>query len=168
MYCPECRSEYREGIKRCAHCECLLVEILPEPQEDKQARLRAAVAAGEAVQIAKARYREALQMVEAIQASGVDAMVMGDEKSLSQTARGCCGGPAFFVAVLPEDVESAIEALRAEHRALAAADDEVCVEAMEAMIDLDAEGEKCCPACGASFADAPEACPDCGLYLGVG
>lgn len=167
MYCPECRSEYREGIERCAHCECQLVVTLPEPCEDKQERLRRAVAAGEAVQIAKARYREATQMVETIQAAGVDAMLMGDEASLGQPGRGCCGGPAFFVAVLPEDVEGAIEALRAAHRALAASDEEVSLEAMEAMVDLDAEGEKCCPACGASFDGAPEECPDCGLYLGA-
>ncbi len=167
MYCPNCRSEYREGIERCAHCECSLVEALPEPRGDRRARLQAAVAAGEAAHIAKARYREAVQMVEAIQASGVGAMLMGDEQALCQPARGCCG-PSFFVAVLPEDVEGALGALRAAHRALAASDAEICLEAMDAMVDLDAEGEKLCPACGASFAGAPEACPDCGLYLGVG
>ena len=167
MCCPECHSEYREGIERCAHCECALVEALPEAREDKQERLRQAVAAGEAVQIAKARYREATQMVETIQAGGVDAMLMGDEKALCQPTRGCCG-PTFFVAVLPEDVEAAIEVLRAAHRALAASDDEVSLDAMEAMVDLDAEGEKRCPACGANFDGSPEECPDCGLYLGVG
>ena len=30
MYCPICRSEFREGFTRCEDCDQLLVEELPE------------------------------------------------------------------------------------------------------------------------------------------
>lgn len=36
MYCPECRTEYREGFYTCADCRVQLVEELP-PEDEVQA-----------------------------------------------------------------------------------------------------------------------------------
>ena len=32
MFCPDCESEYREGVTRCADCDVPLVEELGEPE----------------------------------------------------------------------------------------------------------------------------------------
>src|SRR5919106_4552607 len=34
MYCPQCKSEYREGITACAECQVPLVESIPEEDEE--------------------------------------------------------------------------------------------------------------------------------------
>lgn len=40
MYCPICKSEYRDEITRCSDCDCDLVENLPkeEPEFDPNKR----------------------------------------------------------------------------------------------------------------------------------
>lgn len=35
MFCPKCKSEYRDGYDRCPECNCRLVENLPEEQKYK-------------------------------------------------------------------------------------------------------------------------------------
>lgn len=39
MYCPQCRSEYRPGIKDCVDCEIPLVDVLP-PEPDHTTEVR--------------------------------------------------------------------------------------------------------------------------------
>lgn len=41
MFCPNCKSEYREGVTHCAECGCPLVEaLLPEPAPEPEEALR--------------------------------------------------------------------------------------------------------------------------------
>lgn len=168
MFCPQCRSEFRPGFLTCPQCQLDLVEALPEPGQDKAVRLRELADARQAARIAKAGIHEASQMVETIRANGVEAMLTGDADDCAGGCRkGCCGGPKAYVTVLPEDVADAIAILRQTHRDLVASMDEGSLDALDAEVDLDADGEKACPACGARFTGSPEECPDCGLFLGA-
>ncbi|MGC4114850.1 MAG: hypothetical protein QM765_09615 [Myxococcales bacterium] len=162
-YCPVCRTEYRDGIAKCAHCEQALVPALPEQDEGKGERLRSAVKDGTAAAILRMSYTDACQMIEFLQAQGMDAMITGDPKSCGKG--GQCSH--FFVAVLPEDVELAAQVLKAEQKRLVESDEECQGANLDAMVDFDAEGQKKCPACGASFEGTPEECPDCGLFIGA-
>ena len=36
MFCPDCETEYREGIERCSDCGALLVETLDDEPADTQ------------------------------------------------------------------------------------------------------------------------------------
>jgi hypothetical protein len=160
-YCPTCHSEYRDEIVQCAHCEVALVDALPESGLERGEQLREAVKENKAAAIVRANYTEACQMVEALHAHGVDAMVSGDPDSCGKGGR--CSH--FFVVVLPEDVASANEVLREQWRKLL---DESGVEAAAvAAVDFDSEGAHVCPACGTSFEGVAEECPECGLFLGA-
>lgn len=159
-WCPKCRSEYVEGVVRCGSCEVELVEELPEIGPRRDELLRQAVAAGEALAIARASYADAGRMVEVLHNAGVDAMVSGDPASCGKG--GSCSH--YFVSVLPDDAEAANAALKAEWARLL---DNEQMSALDATVDLDAEGAKQCPACDAEFEGAPDECPDCGLFLGA-
>lgn len=41
MFCPQCKTEYREGFRRCADCGSELVYSLPVEPPTKTGRLRA-------------------------------------------------------------------------------------------------------------------------------
>ena len=94
-------------------------------------------------------------------------MLTGDCEAAGGGCKRGCGGPQAYVTVLPEDAEEAVSILKSVHRGLVADMEDGSLDALDAEVDLDAEGEKKCPACGASFEGSPEECPDCGLYLGA-
>ena len=70
MFCPECKSEYRDGIWKCAECGATLVESLPQPP-DADAELVAAFTTAD---------NTLLPVVKSVlDSAGIPYLVQGDE-----------------------------------------------------------------------------------------
>ena len=160
MFCPDCRSEYRAGIARCAHCEVDLVDTLPEERPLGIEGVEAAVADGTALVVARGPLQAVNGMRDVLALSRVPTVVRADPASEDPTT-----GVAtlFDVLVHPDDGEVAAGALAADFQGLITGSGLDVGD--EAVVDLDAGGEITCPACGTVFQG--EECPDCGLFLGI-
>lgn len=162
-WCPSCRSEYRDGFSTCASCEVELVaELPPEVPLDAEA-VEAAVAAGEALVVARGGLDATARMRDALAAHRVPSIVVGDPDSCG--AGGACS--VYEVVVHPDAADDARSALAADFQEMLTSEG-LDTGAADAVIDLDEAEEITCPACGTDFslAQSPE-CPDCGLFLGV-
>jgi len=158
-YCPECRSEYREGFETCSQCAVPLVASLPEMAPDSSDELAELAESGEAAVVARAPYDEACRMQESLQERSVAALVVADPESRRHGAF-----LQYFVAVRPGDLDLARRCLHAEFQALI--EREGLAGPASDVVDHDAGGPITCPACGATFPPANE-CPECGLFVGA-
>jgi hypothetical protein len=76
MFCPKCRAEYKEGVKKCGECEVALVAVLPEKpkrakQEDKDI---------EFISVVRSFNPQDIAIIESILAdSGIEYYIQGKE-----------------------------------------------------------------------------------------
>lgn len=97
MYCPICRSEYREGFKRCSDCDTNLVDDLPLAPVPEYENL-VTVFEGESNNAALAR--------AAVEGAGIESWIQdGEVHGLFPTLG------ATEVLVREEDEPKALEAL---------------------------------------------------------
>lgn len=86
-YCPNCRTEYKSGIRRCADCDAELVDALPE--EDEQVPDTGLVQLAVFPNAAEARLIQ-----ELLKNNGIEAVLRGDMDPIGNVTGT---GPALLV-----------------------------------------------------------------------
>jgi hypothetical protein len=65
-FCPVCRCEYVEGIRRCSDCDAILVDTLPPPAKEKETVEESFVPV-----LTEVRNAEATVVCEILQGAGI-------------------------------------------------------------------------------------------------
>lgn len=162
-FCPECRSEYRLGILKCAHCDVFLVAELPEaPPETTLEGARQYIESHTPLTIMVAALEPCREVRDQLLADGVPCLI-------AETAEGeATDVPAIFqrfnVVVAEEDLGRVKELLSGRFDEMVQAEGG-SVGSIE--VSLEQGAEVTCPACGATFTLEGEECPDCGLFIGA-
>jgi hypothetical protein len=116
MFCPQCQSEYVEGIMECAACQVSLVEALPEPEDDVEYQ--------PFVTIRTYYARQDAELGKSfLEANGIDAVIETDDAGAAGIGLAFTQGVRLLVKT--EDTQKAEELFQAsEVGELAVKDDE--------------------------------------------
>jgi hypothetical protein len=162
MYCPQCRSEFVDGVTFCQNCEVDLVDAIPDEDHLSSPEAMARALADKQLQAVMVGNHVALQETQRGMADAGIASVIAPEAEGEAPAAGMHA--RFFLMVEETAVPAAAsyfrsrwqQGLKTEGVMLEPADGEGTDE-------LDASS---CPACGADIPEDASECPDCGLTLG--
>jgi len=106
MFCPQCRSEYRPGFRRCKDCDLDLVDVLPPDTRGEGDHAELVVLRTYHNVIDAELARTALESV------GIDSMIRSDNKAGQSPGLSFTRGVELLIR--PTDVDAANDILDVE------------------------------------------------------
>lgn len=154
MFCPQCRSEYREGFTWCAPCDVALVDELPDEGVFATPESMAAALADKEVQpLLVGTLQPLREAMEKLRQARILCALAAEQDEV---------GPGMqrrlYLMVADEDFTRAREELGRDWES------SLVREGLSEHALTGDDGD--CPACGAALPEEQAECPDCGLVLG--
>ena len=159
MYCSVCRSEFREGITRCASCDVALVEKLPFPDPTGDEKAMAEALADRAlVSVVVGQVHNIREAQAVLKSAKIPSLVAPEADSEIDPGMH----PRLYLLVAQEQVEEARAVFESQWMQGLAG------EGVEfAANPSDDSDESVCPACGTALTPNVTECGECGLFLGA-
>ncbi len=165
LYCPSCRSEFREGFSECATCGVALVEHLDEaPPAMDDASMADYLSDRDVVPVARTNLDALKGLKKLLCNNGIANIIMRSGDGGCST--GC--SPVLDLVVAEEDVPAVLELMDREFRGLVGTVSENTKdsERLDRVVNLEAE-RMVCPACDEEIPAGAGECPSCGLFVGI-
>ncbi len=164
-FCPKCRSEFREGIVSCAHCEVALVESLEGQCKAMDERSMEEYLSDKELIIVAQSNLDVLKRIKTLLCeNNIANLLLRD--GVAGCGPGGCGGPTLSLAVAEQDLPRLREVWHSDFEDLVQTVEGHIESTPEQVVDLAAD-ETTCPACGTVFSGKSAECPECGLFFGV-